>query len=97
MPHFGEFKRERKELIAENKKNSDLLANELMPQEVRPGVVPKKEIPKVQVSVAMQRDIIEDELINPNGQMKRTKTRCETNQAGTHIELIYEYPLSARG
>ncbi|XP_057298871.1 dihydropyrimidine dehydrogenase [NADP(+)]-like [Hydractinia symbiolongicarpus] len=48
LPHFGEFKRKRKELIAENKKNSDLLANELMPQEVRPGVVPKKEIPKVQ-------------------------------------------------
>lgn len=52
LPHFGEFKKKREQIIAEHKKSSDLHSEQNMPEKVRPGVVPKREITSVKVSVS---------------------------------------------
>lgn len=49
LPHFGEFEKKREEIIANNKKQSDLLSEENAPEKVRPGVAPKRSITTVQV------------------------------------------------
>lgn len=51
LPHFGEFKKKREQIVAEHKKQSDLLSEENLPEKVRPAVVPKRDITSIKVSL----------------------------------------------
>jgi len=48
LPHFGEFKRKRKEIVATHKKSSDILHEDFFPEQVRPSVERKRDVPTIQ-------------------------------------------------